>query len=165
MPVDLWLGVVFVLGIAFTTYMLIVSWGGAYWVHTTVVAVVMCGLALLRGRGRPWTAAAGVAVAALGVGVSLVGGLPQEPSPMAALALAVLVGSSLRTLPVLPAVAVSAGGVAVIAFAWVRGYTGVTSMATLLLFGGLIAGTSLRAFARVRGSGAPSSRSLGRPRR
>ncbi|MFE7330032.1 metal transporter [Streptomyces sp. NPDC057565] len=162
MLVSIGLGVVFVLGIAFTAYMLIVSWGGAYWIHTTAVAVVMCGLALLRERGRSWTAAAGVAVTAVAVGVSLAGDLPQEPSPTAALALAVLVGSSLRTLRVLPAVAIAAGGVAVTAFAWVCGPTGVTSMATLLVLGGLIAGPSLRAFALVRRSGAPSP-PLGRP--
>jgi len=163
-PVDIGLGVMFALGIAFTAYMLIASWGGAYWVHTTAVAVVMSGLTLLRERGRPWTAAAGVAVAAVAVGVSLAADLPQEPSPTAALALAVLVGSSLRTLPVLPAAAVAAGGVAVLAFTWVHGATGVTTMATLLVLGGLIAGPLLRAFAPVRRSGAPSSPPFGRPR-
>ncbi|MBB2744704.1 UNVERIFIED_ORG: Kef-type K+ transport system membrane component KefB [Microbispora rosea subsp. rosea] len=163
MLVNIGLGVVFVLGIVFTAYMLIGSWGGAYWVHTTAVAVVMCGLALLRERGRPWTAAAGVVITAVAVGVSLVGDLPQEPSPTAALALAVLVGSSLRTLPVLPAAAIAAGGVAVTAFVWVCGPTGVTTTATLLVVGGLIAGPLLRAFALVRRSGAPSSPPLGRP--
>ncbi|WP_262403255.1 hypothetical protein [Actinomadura sp. CNU-125] len=50
------LGTVFALGIAFIAYKLIGSWGGAYWIHTAAVAVVLCALALLRGR-RAWPAA------------------------------------------------------------------------------------------------------------
>ncbi|MFI0349216.1 hypothetical protein [Actinomadura sp. 9N407] len=69
---------------------------------------------------------------------------------MAALALAVLIGSSLRALPVVPAVAIAAGGVAVIAFSWVSGPTDVTTMATMLLVGSLVIGPLPRAFAAVR---------------
>nr|BFE27802.1 hypothetical protein GCM10010200_000530 [Actinomadura rugatobispora] len=151
--VGIGLGMVFALGIAFTAYMLIGSWGGAYWIYTTAVAVVMCALALLRERRRLWTAAAGVAVAAVAVVVSLVADLPQEPSPPAALALAVLVGSSTRTLPALPAVAVAAGGAGVIALAWASGPTSVTVLATVPVLGGLVAGPLLRAFAPGRSDG------------
>jgi hypothetical protein len=153
MLVNIGLGVVFALGIAFTAYMLIDSWGGAYWIFTTAVAVVMCALALLRERQRLWTAAAGVAVTVVAVVVSLVAELPQEPSPMAALALAVLVGSSIRTLPARPAVAIAAGGVAVTALTWASGPTGVTAMATMLVVGGLVAGPLLRVFAARRADG------------
>ncbi|MBC6468019.1 metal transporter [Actinomadura alba] len=157
MLVDIGLGVVFALGIAFSAYMLIDSWGEAYWIFTTAVAVVMCALALLRERQRLWTAAAGVAVTAVAVVVSLVAELPQEPSPMAALALAVLVGSSIRMLPAWPAVAIAAGGVAVTALTWASGPTGVTAMATMLVVGGLVAGPPLRAFAPGRRSGASAA--------
>ncbi|MFA1546921.1 hypothetical protein [Actinomadura chokoriensis] len=151
---------VFALGIAFTAYMLINSWGDAYWIYTTAVAVVMCGLALLRGRRRrAWPAAAGVTVAAGAVGLSMAADLPQEPSPMAALALAVLIGSSLRVLPVPSAAAIAAGGVAVTALAWFSGPTGPTALATMLVVGGLVVGPLLRAFAPVQPSGAPAAES------
>ncbi|GGQ08450.1 hypothetical protein BKA00_007515 [Actinomadura coerulea] len=146
------LGVVFALGIALTAFMLIRSWGGASWLYTTAVAVVMCGLALVRRRGA-WPAAAGVAVAACAVGVSMAAALPQEPSPAAALALAVLVGSSLRVLPLPTAAAVAAGGVAVVALAWFSGptsSTASTALATVLVAGALVVGPLLRAFAPVR---------------
>jgi hypothetical protein len=142
--VDIGLGVVFALGIAFTAYMLMTSWGRAYWVSTTAVAVVMCALALLRRRHRLWTAVAGVAVTAVAVVVSLAAELPQEPSPAAALALAVLVGSSVRRLRGPAAVAVAAGGAAVIASAWAAGPTAVTVMATVPVAGALAAGALLR---------------------
>ncbi|XVQ08069.1 hypothetical protein ACQP1W_36680 [Spirillospora sp. CA-255316] len=142
--VDIGLGVVFALGIVFTAYMLMDSWGEAYWVFTTAVAVVMCALALLRRRRRPWPAAAGVAVTAVAVVVSLVAELPQEPSPVAALALGVLVGSSVRRLPGRSALAIAGGGAGVIALAWIGGPTGVTVMATLPVAGGLAGGALLR---------------------
>lgn len=146
------LGVVFALGIAFTAFMLIRSWGGAYWLYTTAVALVMGALALIRRR-RAWPAAAGVAVAAGAVGVSMAAGLPQEPSPVAGLALAVLIGSSLRALPVRSAAAIAAGGAAVIALAWVSGPTSSTAslaLATVMVAGALVGGPLLRAFAPVR---------------
>ncbi|MEV5827609.1 hypothetical protein AB0L25_18770 [Spirillospora sp. NPDC052242] len=147
------LGAVFALGIAFTAYMLAVSWGGAYWVPTSGIAAALSGLALLRGRRRTWPAAAGVGVAAAAVGVSATAGLPQEPSPVAALALAVLVGSALRTLPAPAAVAVAAGGVAVAALGWVTGPGGVTALAAVILAGGVVTGPLLRVLAPVRPSG------------
>ncbi|GAA2433434.1 hypothetical protein GCM10010191_54520 [Actinomadura vinacea] len=158
--VNIGLGAVFALGIAFTAYMLIDSWGKAYWIFTTAIAVVMGALALLRERQRLWTAAAGVAVTAAAVVAALVAELPQEPSPMAALALAVLVGSSIRTLPVWPAVAIAGGGAGVAALAWASGPTGVAAMTTMLVVGGLIAGPVLRAFAPGPRSGVPAGESV-----
>jgi hypothetical protein len=164
--VNMGLGVVFALGIAFTAYMLIDSWGEGYWINSTAVAVVMCGFALLRERQRLWTAAAGVAVAAVAVVVSMVADLPQEPSPMAALALAVLVGSSIRRLPARLSVAIAAGGVAVIALTWASGHSGVTVMATMLVVGGLVVGPLLRVFApRGRAGGVSVESSLAGGRR
>ncbi|MBE1533171.1 metal transporter [Actinomadura algeriensis] len=152
-PVNIGLGVVFGLGIAFTAYMIATSWGGAYPVPTTAVAVVMCGLALLRGRFGAWPAAAGAAVAAAATVVSSAAGLPREPSPVAALALAVLVGSALRTLPARSAVAVAAGGIGAVGLGWSGGPAAVPVLATVLVTCGLVVGTLLRAFAPVRRSG------------
>jgi hypothetical protein len=149
------LGLVFALGIAFTAFMLAISWGDASWVFTTAVAVVVCGLALLRGHGRAWPAAAGSAVAAGAVGVSLVTELPQEPAPMTALGLAVLIGSALRALPVPSAVCIVVGGVIVIGLAWCSGSSAVTLLATILMAGGLAMGPLLRVLAPVRPSGTP----------
>lgn len=144
------LGVVFALGVVFTAYMLIVSWGGAYWIWTTAVAVVVCGLALLRGRRRVWPPAAGLAVAAGAVATSLAADLPREPSPMTALALSVLIGSALRSLPAPAAVAIAAGGTGVTAFGWYAGHTGPMALATLLVVCGFATGSLLRAVDLVR---------------
>jgi hypothetical protein len=157
LPADAGLGAVFVLGITFTAYMLIISWGGAYWVYTTIVAAVTCALALLRTRQKLWTTAAGAAVTAVAIVVSAVADLPQEPSPMAALGLAVLVGSSIRTLPPRQAIGVAAGGLTVIALVWISGPTGVTIMATLLLAGAVAAGPLLRTHASARRPVAPTA--------
>ncbi|MFD0541166.1 hypothetical protein ACFQY7_52385 [Actinomadura luteofluorescens] len=80
--------------------------------------------------------------------------LPQEPSPMTALALAVLVGSALRSLPVPSAAAVAAGGAAVTAFGWYAGPSALMALATLLVAGGFVTGALLRAVDLVRRNGA-----------
>jgi hypothetical protein len=155
MVADIGLGVVFALGIAFTAYMLITSWGKAYWAYDSAVAVVVCALALLCERRKVWTAPAGVTVTAAATVVSLVADWPQEPAPVTALALAVLVGSSLRTLPAWPAAAITAGGVMVIMLAWLSGPNGVAALATAALAGGLVLGPALRLYdkgRRARGS-------------
>lgn len=149
------LGLMFGLGIAFTAFMLAVSWGGAHWVPTTAVAAVVCGLALLRGRRRVWPAVAGLTVASVAIGTSMASDLPQEPAPTTALALAVLTGSALRALPMPSAVCVAVGGVIVIGLAWFSGPSAVTALATVLMVGGLVAGALLRAFAPVRPSSTP----------
>lgn len=155
--VNIGLGGVFALGVAFTAFMLVRSWGGTYWIPPTAVTLVVCALALLRERHRLGTAIAGMIVTAVAVVVSLVADLPQEPSPATALALAVLVGSAIRTLPARPTVAVTAGGAAVVAATWFAGPTAVTSMATMLVVGGLVAGVLLRVFSPVRRSGAATA--------
>lgn len=154
MLVNAGLGVVFASGTAFTAFMLITSWGGTSWLCTTAFSVVTCGLALLRGRRRAWPAAAGLVVAAGAVAASMAADLPQEPSPMTALALAVLVGSALRSLPVPSAAAVAAGGAAVIAFGWYAKPSALMALATLLVAGGFVVGALLRAVDLVRRNGA-----------
>jgi hypothetical protein len=108
------LGLVFVTGLGLTAYLIAVSWGGLYWVFDCVAGVVAGTLALLRGPQRTWPAAWGIAVAAVAIVVARVLDLPQEPGPVTALALAVLVGSGIRTLPGPRAAAVAAGGFTVV---------------------------------------------------
>src|SRR5258706_14868644 len=97
--VNVGLGAAFAVGIALTTYMIIDSWGGTYWLFNGLVGSVVCLLALLRGR-RAWPAIVGLVAAAVGGVVSLGADLPQEARPITALGLVVLVGSAIRTLPI-----------------------------------------------------------------
>ena len=109
------LGAGFAAALAFQAYRLAGSWGGGYWVFGCVAGAVVCSIALARRRGRLRAAVAGLVVAALAVVVARLAHLPGEPSPAMALGLSVLVGSVVRALPVLPACAVAAGGLAVAA--------------------------------------------------
>ena len=90
------------------------SWGAGYWLVGGCAAVVTCGLALARRWDRRVTATAGLAVAGATVAASWVAGLPAEPGPASALALAVLVGSAVHRLPVGWAGGLAAGGFAVV---------------------------------------------------
>lgn len=129
--VDVGLGVVFALGIAFTAYSLGDSWGGASWLFNGVVGVVVCGLALLRRRWREKAAFAGLAVTAAAVATADIAALPQEPGPVTVLALAVLTGAAVRTAPPRRAGAVAAGGALVVAVTWLWGAAGGPVWATL----------------------------------
>jgi hypothetical protein len=143
---DLGLGLVFVLGIAYTAFMLITSWGGASWVFGSAVSIVVGGLALLRERQKPLTAIGGLIVTGIAVAVSLSAAdeLPQEPAPITALALSVLVGSAIRTLPTRPAAGVALGGLVVIGATWFDGVGTVTVLATAGMIGALGLGRLLR---------------------
>jgi signal transduction histidine kinase len=90
------------------------SWGARYWIAGGVAAVVAGALALLRRRDRRFTAVAGLGVAGVAIAVSRLAELPAEPGPALALALAVLVGSAVRMLPVGWAAAIAGGGLAVV---------------------------------------------------
>lgn len=151
------LGFVIALGIAFTVFMLRNSWGGASWVFGTSVSVTVGGLALLRERQRMLTAVAGLVVTAGAVTVSLIvqNALPQEPAPITALALSVLVASAIRTLPVESAAGIAAGGVLVTGAIWFNGYSGVTSQATMGMIAALVTGPVLRSLDRTRHTNTP----------
>jgi hypothetical protein len=153
---QLGLGVVFLLGIAFTAYLLITSWGGASWVFSSAVSVVVGGLALVRERQKLWAAIAGLAVTGIAVAVSLATAddLPQEPAPITALALAVLVGSAIRTLPIGPAAGIAAGGLVVVGVTWFDGSGSVTVLATVGMIVALVLGPILRSLDRSRRTGA-----------
>ncbi|MFC6081933.1 sensor histidine kinase [Sphaerisporangium aureirubrum] len=114
-PGDAWLGGVFVLVLALWAFQLAWARGGDKWQFGVATGVVVCAIALRRGRGRVWAAVAGMVVAAAAAVVARLAELPSEPGPAMALALAVLVGSAVRVLPVLTAGAVAAGGFLVVA--------------------------------------------------
>lgn len=86
------LGLVFVIGLGLTAYLIVDSWGGLYWLFDCVVGAVTGVLVLLRGSWRTWPVAGGLAVAAVAIVVARVADLPQEPGPVTAVAL----GISLR---------------------------------------------------------------------
>ncbi|WP_239157272.1 sensor histidine kinase [Actinocatenispora thailandica] len=94
------------------------SWGGGYWIFDVAVGAVAGTAAVCRHRSRTVAAAVGLAAATLAVPVALVAGLPREPSPTLALALAVLVGAAVRALPPRRATGVAAAGFAVAAGSW-----------------------------------------------
>lgn len=149
------LGLVFVTGLGLTAYLIVASWGGLYWLFDCVVGVVAGVLALLRGPRRTWPVAGGLAVAAVAVVVARVADLPQEPGPVTALALAVLVGSGIRTLPGLRAAAVAAGGFTVVVGTWLTalpdaaGLTVVTVVNTVTWLVAVVLGITLRATGRA----------------
>lgn len=152
------LGVVFALGTVCTTFMLMDSWGGTSWVFGSSVSITVAGLALMRERQTVLTAVAGLAVTAVAVVVSLITGeeLPQEPAPITALALSVLVGSAVRTLPRGPAAGIAVGGVVVTGVTWFDGWSGVTSLATTGMAAALVMGPALRGLDRHQRANAPA---------
>lgn len=109
------LGVVLLAAIGVEAVAVAQSWGARYWLFGGAAAVVVGLLALLRGRQRLWPALAGVTIAAGTILTARVAGLPAEPGPAMALALSVLLGSALRALPPVPAGALAAAGLAVVA--------------------------------------------------
>ena len=112
--VDGGLAALFALALAFHAAAVGATWGGGHWWFGTAAGAVVCVLALVRRLGRAVTAATGLAVAAASSITAWNFDLPAEPGPAMALALAVLVGSAVRGLPVRTACAVAAGGLAVI---------------------------------------------------
>ncbi|MEU8145657.1 sensor histidine kinase [Nonomuraea sp. NPDC048901] len=153
--VDAGLGVGFAAALAFQAYRLADSWGGAYWQFGCVAAAVVCGLALVRRRGRLWAAIAGLAVAAVALVVARLAGLPSEPGPAMALGLSVLVGSAVRVLPAWRAGAVAAGGGAVVAGGLLAAFVFSTGSVVAVLNGAawlaaLVAGLGPRLLAARR---------------
>ncbi|MFI7417261.1 sensor histidine kinase [Nonomuraea sp. NPDC049684] len=145
--------------LAFWAALIAGSWGGGYWVFDCAAGAAVCALALARRLTPVWTAAGGLAVAAVAVVVAAWAGLPNEPGPAMALGLSVLVGSAVRTLPVRPACAVAAGGLAVVAASVPGAHNGATValnaagwLAALGVGGGLrlLAARRLSAADRVR---------------
>ncbi|MFD5557062.1 sensor histidine kinase [Streptomyces sp. NPDC127068] len=140
-------GGVFLAAIAVQWVALAQTWGAAYGAPGAAVAVVVCGLALVRHRERTWTAVAGLLAAAGAVLVGLLSDveLPAEPGPATTLGLAVLVGSAVRTLPVVRARAVAGGGLLLIAGQFAtRPASAVVALAAVGWLAALAVGGTLR---------------------
>ncbi|MFI2211485.1 sensor histidine kinase [Streptomyces sp. NPDC020141] len=141
------LGVVFLTAIAVQALALAQTWGSSSWAPGAVASAAVCGLALIRGRARTWTAVAGLAVAAAAVLVPLAPGvrLPAGLGPSMALGLAVLIASAVRALPPVRAGAVAGGGMLVIAAqSAVRPGSAVAAIAAAAWLAAVASGLSLR---------------------
>ncbi|MGW3365338.1 sensor histidine kinase [Streptosporangium canum] len=148
---DAGLGVVFAAAVAFQAYRVAGSWGDGYWPSGAAVGASVCVLALMRRRDRLWTAVAGAAVAALAVLAARLLHLPAEPGPATSLALAVLVGSAVRTLPARTACAVAAAGLAVMTGGLLAGpRSAVPVLGGLAWLAALASGLGLRLLAARR---------------
>lgn len=145
------LAAVLATAVAGTAVAIAASWGGAYFLPGTLAGTLAGTAALLRLRGRVRAAVAGLAVAAVAVVAAEVAGLPAEPGPATAVALAVLVGSVTRVAPVRVVAAVAVAALAVVA---AGGFTrpgssgafAVTMFGLLAWAGGLLTGGALRLF-------------------
>jgi signal transduction histidine kinase len=107
------LGVVFTAALAVDARTL--AGNGANWGFDLAVGAVVCAAALLRGHSRTRAAAVALSVSGAAEVAAWRWHLPGQPGGAAVLALLVLIGSAARMLPVRPAAAVAAGGVAVAA--------------------------------------------------
>lgn len=85
------------------------------WALDLAVGIVVCAIALLRGRNRPRAAAAGLAVYAVGTVVAGVSGLPNQPAAAATVALLVLGASVVRAVPARVGIGIALAGAAVVA--------------------------------------------------
>lgn len=115
---DVLLGLVLAAALLFTAVALATSWGGLSWVLGLVSGTVVGVLALLRRRHGFGTALGGLGVAATTLVAARLAGLPAEPAPATAIALAVLVASAVRTLPTRRAAVAAGGGLVVVLGSW-----------------------------------------------
>ncbi|MFD6142971.1 sensor histidine kinase [Promicromonospora sp. NPDC060271] len=115
---DLLIGLTLAAVLLLTAAALAASWGGLSWVPGLAAGTIVGALALLRRRNRFGTALAGLGVSAVAVVVARLADLPAEPAPAVSLALAVLVASAIRTLPMRRAAVVAGGGLVVVAGSW-----------------------------------------------
>lgn len=143
---DVALGTVFAAGLAGTAWALADSWGGGSWLFGLTVGSLVCALALARRVHRLWTAAAGLTLAAVATVISQVTGLPREPAPITAVAIAVLIGSTITWLPTRTAAIIAGGGIAVVIGAWLPdGATVVALVNAAAWLAAVAVGLSLRA--------------------
>ncbi len=135
----------FTAALTVTAFAIADTWGGGYWVFGCAAGLVLGVLALLRRHHRGWAAIAGLAVAATAIVVADLAHLPAEPGPAAALGLAVLIGSAIRTLSIPWATAVAAGGlVLVVGTALTAWASAVTTLGIAGWLAALATGLGLR---------------------
>jgi signal transduction histidine kinase len=85
----------------------------AGWFFDVAAGALVCLAALLRGRSRTWAAVAGLGISAAAEAAAWHWHLSGQPGGAMVLALLVLIGSAVRTLPARTAAAIAAGGVVV----------------------------------------------------
>ncbi|MFD7155212.1 sensor histidine kinase [Kribbella sp. NPDC059898] len=142
---DVALGGVVLALLAYSAHQLATVWGPQYWILDAVAGAVVGVIALLRRHDRWRAAVAGLAIAVVTGLVAWTAGLPTEPGPAMALALAVLVGSGIAALPTLQACAVAGGGLIVAAGSVLIGHS--SGIGTVNAIGWLVAvaaGSSVR---------------------
>jgi signal transduction histidine kinase len=115
---DVALAAVLATALVATAVALATTWGDWYWVFGLAVGSVVSMLALLRRRSRFVLASAALGLAGAAIVVARLAGLPEEPAPATALALAVLVASAVRRLPAPQAAAIAGGGLVVAVGSW-----------------------------------------------
>jgi signal transduction histidine kinase len=101
-----------------TVVALATTWGEWYWAFGLAVGSLVSTFALLRRRHRFVLAIAALGLTGAAIVVARLAGLPEEPAPATALALAVLVASAVRRLPALQAATIATGGLVVAVGSW-----------------------------------------------
>ncbi|MEU9239351.1 sensor histidine kinase [Streptomyces sp. NPDC048385] len=107
------LGALFALVLAFTAVQY--TRQGRSWAFDFAVGATMCAVALLRERRRGWAVSVGLVVSGAAAVVARVWDLPGEPGAAAILALLVLGGSAIRTLPTRAAAVTATAGTVIMA--------------------------------------------------
>lgn len=147
---DGWLGAGFAVLLAGWAAQLAHARGGDQWWFDVAAGAVVCAVALTRDRGRGRMAVAGLVVAGVATVAARVAGLPGEPGPAMTLALAVLAGAAIRTLPVLRAGVIAGMGLVVVVLSGLAARTpGVPPVLVLSgagWCGALAVGLNLRLF-------------------
>lgn len=153
---DIALGIVLAVGLAVTAIAISTSWGGLSWVFGCLVGAAVGTLALLRRRNLILSSTTGLLTALAAVVIAWAAGLPREPGPTTALALAVLVGSAVRRCPVGQAAVVASGGLGVTVTGFVlsalssSGVSTVAAWSAVLWLAALAIGLCLRLLDALR---------------
>ena len=113
---NLGLGLMFAATLA--VFALRIAAEGRIWVLDFCAGLAVCAAALGRERHRVRTAVVGTAVAGSAGVVARIADLPREPGAASTLALFVIVGSAVRTLPPRVAAGIAAGGIGAMAVGW-----------------------------------------------
>jgi signal transduction histidine kinase len=139
------LAAVLVALLAFTAYALSISWGGRSWLLDVVSGAIAGSAALLRRRFPAGAAVTVFATALAAIVLARTAGLPREPGPATALAVAVVVGSAVRLGSARFGGGVALGGLVVTGAALATGGTSTVPVVALIAWLGAVAyGLGLR---------------------
>jgi signal transduction histidine kinase len=131
------LAVTLVAALGLTAVALADSWGGTYWVFDCVAGAIVSVLALLRRRHLAAAAVAGLAVAVVAIVVARIAELPREPGPALVIALAVMIGTAVRTLPGRSAAGIAAAGLAIVLASQFSGHPSPASLTVVTVLNAL----------------------------